>query len=216
MNETAREFLTGGAFAVPHPREQERMVEAVLFANPAPMTGREIAGRLPLGADVPEALAALRRRYEGRGVNLVRVGDAWAFRTASDLGFLMTREVVETRKLSRAAIETLAIVAYHQPVTRAEIEEIRGVSVSGGTLDQLIELGWVRLGRRRMTPGRPMTFVVTQGFLDHFGLESERDLPGIAELRASGLLDNRPGASPLPAVGEPDEGSEDGAEAELF
>ncbi len=101
-------------------------------------------------------------------------------------------------------------------MTRAEIEEIRGVSVSGGTLDQLIELGWVRLGRRRMTPGRPMTFVVTQGFLDHFGLESERDLPGIAELRAAGLLDNRPGASPLPAVGEPDEGSEDAAEAELF
>ena len=197
MNETAREFLTGGAYAVPHPREQERMVEAVLFASPAPMTGREIAARLPQGADVPEALAALRRRYEGRGVNLVRVGEAWAFRTASDLGFLMTREVVETRKLSRAAIETLAIVAYHQPVTRAEIEEIRGVSVSGGTLDQLIELGWVRLGRRRMTPGRPMTFVVTQGFLDHFGLESERDLPGIAELRAAGLLDNRPGASPL-------------------
>jgi segregation and condensation protein B len=216
MNETAREFLTGGAYAVPHPREQERMVEAVLFASPAPMTGREIAARLPQGADVPEALAELRRRYEGRGVNLVRVGEAWAFRTASDLGFLMTREVVETRKLSRAGIETLAIVAYHQPVTRAEIEEIRGVSVSGGTLDQLIELGWVRLGRRRMTPGRPMTFVVTQGFLDHFGLESERDLPGIAELRASGLLDNRPGASPLPAVGEPDEGSEDAAEAELF
>ena len=100
---------------------------------------------------------------------------------------------METRKLSRAAIETLAIVAYHQPVTRAEIEEIRGVSVSGGTLDQLIELGWVRLGRRRMTPGRPMTFVVTQGFLDHFGLESDRDLPGVAELRAAGLLDNRPG-----------------------
>ena len=165
---------------------------------------------------MPEALAALRRRYEGRGVKLVRVGEAWAFRTAADLGFLMSREVVETRKLSRAAIETLAIVAYHQPVTRAEIEEIRGVSVSGGTLDQLIELGWVRLGRRRMTPGRPMTFVVTQGFLDHFGLESERDLPGIAELRAAGLLDNRPGASPLAAVGEPDEDSEDAAEAELF
>ena len=139
-----------------------------------------------------EALAALRRRYEGRGVELSRVGDGWAFRTAADLGFLMSREVVETRKLSRAAIETLAIVAYHQPVTRAEIEEIRGVSVSGGTLDQLIELGWVRLGRRKMTPGRPMTFVVTQGFLDHFGLESDRDLPGIAELRAAGLLDNRP------------------------
>ena len=112
---------------------------------------------------MPEALAALRRRYEGRGVQLARVGEGWAFRTAADLGFLMSREVVETRKLSRAAIETLAIVAYHQPVTRAEIEEIRGVSISGGTLDQLIEMGWVKLGRRKMTPGRPMTFVVTQG-----------------------------------------------------
>ena len=119
-------------------------------------------------------------------MQLGRVGEAWAFRTAADLGFLMSREVVETRKLSRAAIETLAIVAYHQPVTRAEIEEIRGVSVSGGTLDQLIELGWVRLGRRKAAPGRPMTFVVTQGFLDHFGLESDRDLPGVAELQVGG------------------------------
>jgi segregation and condensation protein B len=155
------------------------------------MTSRQIAERLPHGSDVAEALAALRHRYEGRGVQLGRFGEAWAFRTSADLGFLMSREVVETRKLSRAAIETLAIVAYHQPVTRAEIEEIRGVSVSGGTLDLLIELGWVRLGRRRAAPGRPMTFVVTQGFLDHFGLESERDLPGVGELRAAGLLDNR-------------------------
>ncbi|MCB1369570.1 MAG: SMC-Scp complex subunit ScpB, partial [Rhodobacteraceae bacterium] len=140
-------------------------------------------------------------------------GDAWAFRTAADLGFLMTREAVETRKLSRAAIETLAIVAYHQPVTRAEIEEIRGVSVSGGTLDLLIELGWVRLGRRRQTPGRPMTFVVTPAFLDHFGLESDRDLPGIAELRAAGLLDNKmgPEAMPAPPAGEFTEDDEDAA-----
>ena len=148
------------------------MVEAVLFAASAPLTAREIAERLPQGCDVAEALAGLRRRYDGRGVQLARVGDAFAFRTAADLGFLMSREVVETRKLSRAAIETLAIVAYHQPVTRAEIEEIRGVSVSGGTIDLLIELGWVKFGRRRQTPGRPATFVVTQGFLDHFGLES--------------------------------------------
>jgi segregation and condensation protein B len=201
MNETARGFVADGAFAVPPSFEQERMVEALLFASRDPLTAREIAERLPQGADVAEALAALRRRYEGRGVHLVRVGDAWAFRTAADLGFLMSREVVETRKLSRAAIETLAIVAYHQPVTRAEIEEIRGVSVSGGTLDQLIELGWVRLGRRKLTPGRPMTFVVTQDFLDHFGLESDRDLPGIAELRAAGLLDNRPGVAPLATDG---------------
>ena len=198
MNETVRGF--SAAFSVPPMPEQERMVEAVLFASKAPLTGRELAERLPQGCDVGEALAGVRRRYEGRGVQLARVGDAWAFRTAADLGFLMSREVVETRKLSRAAVETLAIVAYHQPVTRAEIEEIRGVSLSAGTLDQLVELGWVKFGRRRMTPGRPMTFVVTQGFLDHFGLETERDLPGVAELRAAGLLDNRPGAAPAPAA----------------
>jgi segregation and condensation protein B len=202
VNQTAHSFGEQ-AFAVPAPPEQERMVEAVLFASPTPLTGREIAERLPRGCDVAAALAGLGERYRGRGVELKRIGDAWAFRTAGDLGFLMTRQVVETRKLSRAAIETLAIVAYHQPVTRAEIEEIRGVSVSGGTLDQLIELGWVRLGRRRMTPGRPMTFVVTQGFLDHFGLESQRDLPGLAELRAAGLLDNRP--DPAAAAGAGDE-----------
>ena len=149
-------------------------------------------------------------------MQLARVGDAWAFRTAADLGFLMSREVVETRKLSRAAIETLAIIAYHQPVTRAEIEEIRGVSVSGGTLDQLIELGWVRFGRRRMTPGRPMTFVVTPAFLDHFGLETERDLPGIAELRAAGLLDNRPGAAPAPMADEMEDDFVVGEQGELL
>ena len=155
MNETTSRFHIDPAFAIPPMPEQERMVEAVLFAASAPLTAREIAERLPAGCDVPEAVAGLRRRYDGRGVQLARVGDALAFRTAADLGFLMTREVVETRKLSRAAIETLAIVAYHQPVTRAEIEEIRGVSVSGGTLDLLIELGWVKVGRRRQTPGRP-------------------------------------------------------------
>jgi len=192
MNETTARAFADPMFAVPPLPEQERMLEAVLFAATEPLSAREIAERLPQGCDVGEAIAALRRRYEGRGVQLARVGDAYAFRTASDLGFLMARAVVETRKLSRAAIETLAIVAYHQPVTRAEIEEIRGVSVSGGTLDLLMELGWVRFGRRRPTPGRPMTFVVTQGFLDHFGLESAGDLPGLAELRAAGLLDNRP------------------------
>jgi segregation and condensation protein B len=169
---------------------------------------------------VGEALASLRARYAGRGVHLVRVGEAWAFRTAPDMGFLMSREAVETRKLSRAAIETLAIVAYHQPVTRAEIEEIRGVSVSGGTIDLLIELGWVRMGRRRMTPGRPMTFGVTPAFLDHFGLESEGDLPGIAELRAAGLLDNRPDLGRLPAAAsddeEPGEEAPAGAQGDIF
>ena len=171
---------------------QERMVEALLFASAAPMTQRDLAARMPTGSDPAEALRLLGIRYAGRGVELARVGDAWAFRTAADLGFLMQDEVVETRRLSRAATETLAIVAYHQPVTRAEIEEIRGVAVSRGTLDQLIEMGWVRLGRRRQTPGRPVTFVVTDSFLDHFGLGSTRDLPGLTELRAAGLLDSRP------------------------
>lgn len=199
MNDEAGHSLFEAALAVPPLCEQERMLEAVLFATREPLSTRALEERLPRGCDVAEALAGVRRRYEGRGVQLSRVGDAWAFRTAADLGYLMSREVEETRKLSRAAIETLAIVAYHQPVTRAEIEEIRGVSVSAGTLDQLMEMGWVKLGRRRMTPGRPMTFVVTQGFLDHFGLGSERDLPGVAELRAAGLLDNRPNPEAAPA-----------------
>ena len=179
-------------FESPPIAEQERMVEAILFAATEPVTVAELARRMPHGCDPAEALAYLRRRYEGRGVHVVRVGDAWAIRTAPDLGHLMSREVIETRKLSRAAIETLAIIAYHQPVTRAEIEEIRGVAVSRGTIDQLLEMEWIRFGRRRMTPGRPVTFVVTETFLDHFGLESARDLPGLKDLRAAGLLDNRP------------------------
>lgn len=179
-------------FDAPPMGAQERMVEAILFASATPVSVAELVSRMPHGSDPAEALVHLGRRYEGRGVNLVRVGDAWALRTAPDLGFLMRKETVETRKLSRAAIETLAIVAYHQPVTRAEIEEIRGVAVSRGTLDQLLELDWIRLGRRRMTPGRPVTFVVTDHFLDHFGLETARDLPGLKDLRAAGLLDNRP------------------------
>jgi segregation and condensation protein B len=179
-------------FDAPHMAEQERMVEAILFATADPVTIKELQGRMPHGCDAAEALVYLRKRYDGRGVSLVKIGNAWALRTASDLGFLMQKETVETRKLSRAAVETLAIVAYHQPVTRAEIEEIRGVSVSRGTVDQLIELEWIRFGRRRMTPGRPVTFVVTQDFLDHFGLESARDLPGLQELRSAGLLESRP------------------------
>ena len=177
------------------------MIEAILFASAEPVSLREMEARMPHGSDPAEALVHLRKRYEGRGVHVVRVGDAWAMRTAPDLGFLMQKETVETRKLSRAAIETLAIVAYHQPVTRAEIEEIRGVSVSRGTIDQLLELDWIRFGRRKMTPGRPVTFVVTQAFLDHFTLESARDLPGLKELRAAGLLDNRP----APGAGEGDQ-----------
>ncbi|MGR3434253.1 MAG: SMC-Scp complex subunit ScpB [Shimia sp.] len=186
------------------------MVEAVLFASADPVSLRELTGRLPHGCDAARALEGLRRRYEGRGVQVVRVGEAWAIRTAPDLGFLMTRETTEVRKLSRAATETLAIVAYHQPVTRAEIEEIRGVSVSRGTLDQLLELDWIKLGRRRMTPGRPVTFVVTERFLDHFGLQTARDLPGLKELRAAGLLDNRP------PPGTDEEGEEGATTDDLF
>lgn len=179
-------------FATPEAAEQERMVEALLFASAEPLTVAALSQRLPEGSDPVSALEALATRYAGRGVELRRIGDAWAFRTAPDLGFLMRREQVEPRRLSRAAIETLAIVAYHQPVTRAEIEDIRGVAVSKGTVDLLMELDWVRLGRRRMSPGRPVTFVTTRAFLDHFGLESARDLPGLKELRAAGLLDSRP------------------------
>ncbi|MEZ5779452.1 MAG: SMC-Scp complex subunit ScpB [Paracoccaceae bacterium] len=201
-------------FDAPPMAEQERMVEAILFASADPVTVADLEARMPHGADPAEALVHLRRRYEGRGVHVVKVGDAWAIRTAPDLGFLMQKETTETRKLSRAAIETLAIIAYHQPATRAEIEEIRGVAVSRGTVDQLLELEWIRFGRRRMTPGRPVTYVVTQGFLDHFGLESARDLPGLKELRAAGLLDNRP----LPggqAITD-DEGEDLAGQSELF
>ena len=202
-------------FEAPPMGEQERMVEAILFATADPVTVTELTGRMPHGCDPAEAIANLRKRYEGRGVNVVKVGDAWAIRTAGDLGFLMQKETVETRKLSRAAIETLAIVAYHQPVTRAEIEEIRGVSVSRGTVDQLIELEWIRFGRRKMTPGRPVTFVVTQAFLDHFGLENARDLPGLKALRSAGLLENRPppGAANL---AETDDAETDENQSELF
>lgn len=195
-------------FQAPPTAEQERMVEAILFASAEPLGRKEIEARLPHGCDVAEALVALRKRYDGRGVAVVRVGDNWAIRTAPDLGFLMQKERVETRKLSRAAIETLAIIAYHQPTTRAEIEEIRGVSVSRGTIDLLLELDWIKFGRRRMTPGRPVTFIVTQEFLDHFGLESARDLPGVKELRDSGLLDNRPAPGAMP-------GSEAEADADV-
>lgn len=203
-------------FEAPPINEQERMIEAILFATAEPMTVKALNERMPHGCDAAEALVHLRKRYTGRGINVMKVGDAWAIRTASDLSFLMQKELVETRKLSRAAIETLAIIAYHQPVTRAEIEEIRGVSVSRGTVDQLIEMEWIRFGRRKLTPGRPVTFVVTQNFLDHFGLESARDLPGLKELRAAGLLESQPAVGPL--VSEPDEDGEiiNDDQSELF
>jgi segregation and condensation protein B len=145
---------------------------------------------MPQGSDPESALSELKLHYRTRGVNLVKVGDGWAIRTSADLSFLMRKETVETRKLSRAAVETLAIIAYHQPVTRLEIEEIRGVGVSKGTVDLLLEMDWIKFGRRKMTPGRPITFVVTQHFLDHFGLESAKDLPGLRELKSAGLLES--------------------------
>ncbi len=212
-----RDSESESLFEAPPMGEQERMVEAILFASAEPVTVTELNDRMPHGCDAAEALMHLRKRYEGRGVHLVKVGDSWAIRTAGDLGFLMQKETIETRKLSRAAIETLAIIAYHQPVTRAEIEEIRGVSVSRGTVDQLLEMEWIRFGRRKMTPGRPVTFVVTQTFLDHFGLESARDLPGLKELRAAGLLESRPplGAVPGPESHE-DEDTGAPGQSELF
>lgn len=213
-DQTDTENQERSLFAAPPLADQERMIEAMLFATTEPLSVAEMTARMPHGSDPAEALVYLRKRYEGRGVQIVRVGDAWAIRTAPDLGFLMQKQVVETRKLSRAAIETLAIIAYHQPATRAEIEEIRGVAVSRGTVDQLIELEWIRFGRRRMTPGRPVTFVVTPKFLDHFGLESARDLPGLKELRAAGLLDNR--SLPGGMVHSDDDGEDLAGQTELF
>ena len=167
---------------------QLRMVEALLFAATEPLDVASIAARMPDGCDVPALLSELQNEYAKRGVNLARVGDGWRFRTADDLSFLLRQEQVEQKKLSRAALETLAIVAYHQPVTRAEIEEIRGVSISRGVLDVLLETGWIRMRGRRRTPGRPVTYGTTPGFLDHFGLENVRDLPVMDELKAAGLL----------------------------
>lgn len=170
-------------------REHLRILEALLFASDAPVDEKRLAGSLPEDVEVRPLLDILQRDYATRGVNLNRVGKAWAFRTAADLAFLLRRESVEPKRLSRAAVETLAIVAYHQPVTRTEIEEIRGVGVSRGTLDLLMELGWIKIGRRRETPGRPVTFLSTQEFLDHFGLENLKDLPGVKELKEAGFLD---------------------------
>jgi segregation and condensation protein B len=170
-------------------RLQLRMLEAILFASANPLSRAEIMARMPEGADVDALLLELQASYAGRGVVLRRSEDRWAFRTAEDLAFVLKKEVVQERKLSRAAVETLAVIAYHQPATRAEIEEVRGVQVSRGTLDVLLETGWIRLRGRRRTPGRPVTFGTTPAFLDHFGLESIRDLPGLADLRAAGLIE---------------------------
>jgi segregation and condensation protein B len=182
--------------------EELRLLEALLFASADPLDEKTLAARLPSGTDVVAALKGLQAEYAPRGVNLVRVAGKWSFRTANDLSWLLTKESVEPKKLSRAAIETLAIIAYHQPVTRAEIEEIRGVVASKGTVDVLLETGWVRPRGRRKSPGRPVTYGTSEVFLTHFGLEALGDLPGLDELKGSGLLDGRlpPGfAVPVPS-----------------
>ena len=166
-----------------------RAVEATLFAAAEPLTAGEIALYVGEAVDVKQALAALQAHYSGRGVELVERGGRWHFQTAADLAHILRREREESRKLSRAAVETLAIIAYHEPVSRAEIEAIRGVQISRGTLDVLMEAGWVRPAGRREVPGRPLTYATTQEFLSHFGLKSRRDLPGIDDLKAAGLLD---------------------------
>ena len=180
-----------------------RMAEALLFAAAEPLDANSLRKRLPDGADIGGILATLAENYAGRGVNLRKVADRWSFFTAPDLAFLLEEQKQVMRKLSRAAIETLAIIAYHQPITRNEIEELRGVSLSRGTLDVLLETGWIRLRGRRRTPGRPVTYGITDDFLTHFGLESMDDLPGIDELRAAGLLETQmAGGDGLPRPGE--------------
>ena len=170
-------------------REKLRILEALLFAASEPLDEKDLARHLKSEDDVLALLEELKGFYAGRGINLVRVAGKWAFRTAEDLSYLLERHATEQRKLSKAGMETLAIISYHQPVTRAEIEEIRGVACSAGTLDQLMEIGWIRPRGRRRAPGRPITYGTTDHFLEHFGLDSIKDLPGLAELRGSGLLD---------------------------
>lgn len=196
-----------------------RMVEAILFASETPLSIEDIAERVPEGVDIAAHIEALVVDYEMRGVNLVRLAGKHMFRTAEDLSFLLRREVDEPRKLSRAAVETLAIIAYHQPVTRTEIEEVRGVTISKGTLDVLMEAGWVRMVGRKRTPGRPVTYGTTEEFLVHFGIESVKDLPGLQELKAAGLLDSvdaaldKLGGIPSPGDAEEDDGQIDLEEA---
>jgi len=206
----------------PETDEVQRTLEAILFSAAEPVDEKTLAARLPEGTDLTAALDKLSEHYAPRGVNLVRVAGKWALRTATDLGHRIARDAPPPRKLSRAAIETLAIVAYHQPVTRAEIEEIRGVTISKGTLDVLIETGWVRLRGRRKAPGRPVTYGTTEAFLIHFGLDRIDDLPGLDELKGAGFLDDRlpagfsvPVPSDVSALRDDEDPLEDGDEPEL-
>lgn len=186
-----------------------RLLEALLFASASPLEETQLARKCPEGTDVPALLHRLQEVYANRGVNLIHVGRGWAFRTAPDLKAALATEATVTRRLSRAAVETLAIIAYHQPITRAEIEDVRGVGLSKGTLDVLFEEGWIEPKGRRHTPGRPLTWGTTQSFLDHFGLESIADLPGIEDLKAAGLLSAMPPVlGPAAGWGEATEGGE--------
>jgi segregation and condensation protein B len=197
--------------------EELRLLEALLFAAGEPLDEKTLANRMPSGTDLRAALRRLQTEYAPRGVNLMRIGNKWTFRTANDLAWLLTHESVQPKKLSRAALETLAIVAYHQPVTRAEIEEIRGVSAAKGTLDVLLEVGWIRPRGRRKAPGRPITYSTNEAFLSHFGLETLSDLPGLEELKGAGLFDgslpagfNVPAPSDDPALRDDEEPLEEG------
>jgi len=221
-DETAPVAEEGAAPAEDGPQEAAvnmehlRMTEALLFAAAEPLGEADLKVTLPEGADVPALLAALQREYEGRGVTLVHVAEKWQFRTAPDLAFLLRREKPEQKRLSRAAIETLAIIAYHQPVTRAEIEDIRGVMLSKGTLDTLMEVGWIKIRGRKKTPGRPVTYGTTEALLVQFGLENISHLPGMDELKAAGFLEAVPPAGldiPSPTEGlAPDEEPYEGEE----
>ncbi len=200
--------------------EHVRMAEALLFAAAEPLDEKSIADRLPAGADVPAIIERVAADYEKRGVVLQKIDTKWRFVTAADVAHVLQKEKITPRKLSRAALETLAIIAYHQPCTRADIEDVRGVAVSKGSLDQLLEIGWARLrGKRRDVPGRPILYGTTESFLEHFGLENVQDLPGLADLKAAGLLDARlpPGFS-VPSPGDSDDediDDDEGDEAEF-
>jgi len=204
------------------PLHTERCIEALLFAAAEPLSDVDLAKRLPEGADIAAGIATLVQRYAGRGIELVCVAGRWRFQTSEDLSFLMTEEREEPRRLSKAAQETLAIIAYHQPVTRAEIEAVRGVQASRGTIDVLLELGLVRMRGRRRSPGRPVTFGTTDAFLEHYGLATLSDLPGVTEMKAAGLLEmNLPPGFSVPdplglRPGEDEDPLEDGDEAPEF
>jgi segregation and condensation protein B len=219
QSEEMAEEQTSREAQIPDHGEAMRIAEALLFASAEPLGAEELASRLPQGSDVARILEELSALYAGRGVNLVRVAGKWQFRTAGDLAFVLARNVVEQRKLSRAAMETLAIVAYHQPVTRAEIEEIRGVATSKGTLDTLLETGWIRLRGRRKAPGRPVTYGTTSGFLEHFGLDAIDDLPGLEELKGAGFIEGRVPSDfsvPMPSDDQALREDEDPLDDELF